>query len=54
MKRPDLDADEAISAARRTFDRNKALIDAGMTFRSEKPTSWRPGKSPSSYSHRSH
>lgn len=29
--------------------RNQARIYAGETFRSQKPRTWQPGKSPSSY-----
>ena len=32
--------------------RNQGRINAGETFRSQKPSTWQPGKSPSSYSNR--
>lgn len=36
------------SAAEREFGRNKARIEAGETFRGQKPPDWRLGSSPSS------
>lgn len=36
------------SAAQREFERNKARIDSGETFRSRKPSDWRRGASVSS------
>ncbi|MEU3481011.1 hypothetical protein AB0E66_22900 [Streptomyces sp. NPDC033753] len=36
------------SAAELAFTRNKARIESGETFRSQKPSDWRLGSSPSS------
>ncbi|MFJ6669050.1 hypothetical protein [Streptomyces sp. NPDC091383] len=35
-------------AAEREFARNKARIESGETFRSQRPSNWRRGASPSS------
>ena len=42
-----------VEAAQRAFDRNRARVVAGETFRSQRRTAWKPGKSPSSSSKRS-
>ncbi len=34
----------ALEAARKQFDRNKRLIEAGETYRSHKPSTFRRGK----------
>ncbi|WP_176740115.1 hypothetical protein [Streptomyces sp. Ncost-T10-10d] len=41
-------APRKLSAAEREFARNKARIEAGETFRGQKPSDWRLGSSPSS------
>ncbi|MFE2045309.1 hypothetical protein ACFXAZ_31220 [Streptomyces sp. NPDC059477] len=41
-------ASRKLSAAEREFARNKARIEAGETFRGQKPSDWRLGSSPSS------
>jgi hypothetical protein len=41
-------APRQLSAAEREFERNKALIEIGETFRSRKPSDWRRGASVSS------
>jgi hypothetical protein len=41
-----------IAAAQRTFAANKRRVEAGDTFRSQKPNLWRPGKSTSAYGSR--
>ncbi|MER6317045.1 hypothetical protein ABT237_25250 [Streptomyces sp. NPDC001581] len=40
-------APRKLSAAEREFARNKAGIEAGETFRGQKPSDWRLGSSPS-------
>lgn len=40
-------APRQLSAAEREFERNKARIESGQTFRSRKPSDWRLGSSPS-------
>jgi hypothetical protein len=39
----------ACAAPRSAFARNKAMIEAGETFRSQKPSNWRRGEGPSSH-----
>jgi hypothetical protein len=52
MSRREIDVDALECDARRAFDKNKALIEAGEKFRGHKARTWEPSKSPSSYEKR--
>lgn len=52
MNRHEIDVDKLERDARRVFDKNKALIEAGEKFRAHKARTWEPSKGPSSYEKR--
>lgn len=54
MTDPRVDCAAQVERAQQVFDANKRRVLAGETFRSQKPSTWQPGKSPSDYGNRSH